>query len=152
MTLCNVKVRYHFGVNCYDDEDGTIYLHHFNSSIGGIVKLVMGRPIGMQMSLFHELGHAFVDKFKIFDDKAAIKLFGDFYKDYPDDGLRDSMALKPKARYLTKYCQVHPSEDFADCFAYVLKNFGSANHTNKVIRRKLEYISKRVSKAVVGRG
>jgi hypothetical protein len=75
--------------------------------------------------IWHEVGHAFFNEFK--DDLEALgvqELFGD----HTDVYFHISMYLKDwedrfefNSSYPTKYAQLHPSEDWAECFQVVAR-------------------------------
>lgn len=67
--------------------------------------------------LRHEAGHAFNYAYRLYRRQIWHKIFGSFYKDYPD-----KYKVRPYSRSYVEhladyYAQLHPDEDFAETFA-----------------------------------
>lgn len=138
--------------NYYDGEnekgERIIYINEFNDLLVP-AKLLWGRPTDAYFTESHEVGHAFFDAMDLSDDNGARRLFGDFSQEYRDEfGLLASIFHQPTGEYATKYASEHPLEDFADCFAFMVinHNFIPVWATNKKLRRKFEFIQKRIAK------
>ena len=141
--LCDVQIKYHTGYNCYDSDYSTIYINYMNDTLlGDIVKFVSGRPTTQGWTLYHETGHAFFETYCVDHYQESWDLFGDFNKEYPEHGLLTQMGRSAKGAYLTNYCQEHPEEDFAECFAHVLCNFKNPlkGIRNKTLKKKITYV------------
>lgn len=137
-------------VNCYDEEENTIYMNRFSGSpVGTLVKFVYKRPVEKEWSLYHELGHAFFYLQSLERNGKARKLFGNFSADYPEDGLAEARKIEEiPDGFLSAYASVHPEEDFAECFAYVLLNYnkdyweGIDDKTTAKVEFVLHHVSK----------
>jgi hypothetical protein len=153
--VCEVEIRYGpFGTFNYVRyaEDGTpiIFLNPLTDSlVGDLVRIYLKRPISKNVSLAHELGHVFMNKFAVGAVRREVKkAFGDIDKKYCPD-FYGSRNRKAKAQYFTRYGQEHPIEEFADVFAYLVTHDNRAPAVDsRALAKKFAVVQKMVSKAV----
>jgi len=147
-TECEIEET--LGVNEYDTEENTIYLNKLDDEmVGHAIKFIMGRPATKNWSLHHELGHAVFYHLDLEEDEEAVKIFGDFSKDYKGVTALFLSTLKSEDEdYATPYAQTHPEEDFADSFALFLEQGKIPKGISKTLRKKLNYCKKIINSIV----
>lgn len=130
--------------NHYDPIDHTIHISRMNDSpVASEMKRLMGRPESSRFAFLHELGHAFFESYAVDEYQEAWDLFGDFDQDYYGNfALIGSVFYEEDGRYITRYAQTHPEEDFADTFAFLLDNEGivPASIKNRTLKKKMKFI------------
>jgi hypothetical protein len=140
-------------VNHYIPDENTVYINALNNTLTGmLIKAVYNRPVSARWSLYHELGHAFVHMRSLEDNRKVKKLFGSFDDEYPEDGLSIAKGMKSVPEgFITAYATVHPEEDFAECFAYVLSTYYEEEWEDfdDVIVKKCELIMEEISKFLI---
>ena len=147
------RIRSTWGGNQYMPRPNIIYLNRLGETAPARwAKFMLDRDQSVEMSFYHELGHAFVHVFGIDSDEEANSLFGDFSTASPGGlGVLRASSRRKKEGYLTRYAMEHPEEDFADCFAYVV--FNGMNIGDRVedrrVHEKLLYIQTLINRHIV---
>lgn len=104
------------------------------------------RQHGRSLRTFrHEFGHAYLYAHWDRIGAEATKLFGDFHAPYPG---RVQLALgwlsiKRPPSHVSKYAALHPLEDFAETFEWVVRHdLKPPRPPDKVLRRKLNFMKR----------
>ena len=96
--------------------------------------------------LRHEYGHAAIwHVYEKVGPKEFAKLFGSLWFPYEDHlFICYQYRRLDKRNYLSKYAQVHPAEDFAECFAHYLKYKGDiARYKDRPgVYEKMKFVEK----------
>lgn len=137
----NVRVRYSsIGLCAYCSADGV----WITIPKCQVVRLLWNAD-GVYRTIFHEFGHAFAQCYRVRLKKMGIKrIFGDLDCQYPSMltlfNYRFGIKSEP---YISAYAQSHPSEDFAETFAFVVQHgLQPPSVKNKVLQRKLDFMVK----------
>jgi len=138
--------------NHYMPGPNIIYMNNMGgSTLGRFTKRMLDRDQSMEMSFYHELGHAFVSTWRIFDDPEANEIFGDFNAPSPGSlGVLRASHRRKEEGYISRYAMEHAEEDFADCFAYIVfnnMNIGSEIQDG-LVKEKLRYVQHLLRKYV----
>lgn len=99
-------------------------------------------------TLYHEIGHLFLSRYPVFNNKRFKTLFGDTRKGYfgswywtNPEKLEERIQEKPG--YASWYAQVHPMEDWAETFALALEDYLSKEdyvYEDKLLGKKVKFV------------
>lgn len=94
------------------------------------------------MGLRHELGHAFLYAYRLYQEPEWAKVFGDFAAEYDDDYLPEPFDSQYVRHLPGWYSHKHPDEDFAETFAVWLTpgSDWKVRYAGTRAATKLEYI------------
>jgi len=93
-------------------------------------------------SLIHEFGHVYFNTYWQKVVAGGTRLFGVFAKPYKIVTSRNICNLMRRSPgYISRYAQMHPLEDFAETFLYIIQHRLKPPRTaDKVLQRKLTYM------------